>query len=299
MTFRSVQRARSSLLRVVLVALTYLTTSLAAAQCAHAATHDLTTELEGITTVRVESRAGDVAVVGHADTTTVRAVGSACASSRAYLEDIQLEVVRTESTLTLRAVTPNVMGFMVYARMDLVVDLPEGVALEIEDGSGDVDVRGVASLWLEDASGDVHASEVGKVTVLEDGSGLLSFVDVAGDLDILTDYSGEIVIERVGGSARIGRDGSGDIDVRSVEGDVRIDEDASGNVAIQDVGNDVYIGNDGTGDIRIRNVGGSVTIDRDASGDIDIVGVGGDVAVGPAGSGRVRVEEVTGTVDVP
>lgn len=283
----------------VLVMSALLTASLASAQCAHSATHDLSTELEGVTTVRVESRAGDVVVVGHTDTDTLRAVGSACASSRAYLEDIQLDVVRTDTTLTLRAVTPMLMGFLVYARLDLVVDLPSGVALEIDDGSGDVSVRGVSSLRLTDASGDVVASDLGNVTVVEDGSGAMSFVDVTGNVDILADDSGDIKVERVGGSVRIGRDGSGEIDVRSVDGDVFVDEDRSGEIEIHDVGNDVHVRDDGSGGILIRAVGGNVTIGNDASGDIDIAGVGGDVVVGPAGSGAVRVEEVSGSIEVP
>ncbi|MFO7545782.1 MAG: hypothetical protein R6W77_09825, partial [Trueperaceae bacterium] len=97
-----------------------------------------------------------------------------------------------------------------------------------------------SSLWLNDASGDVYASDLGSVTVIEDGSGALTFVDVTGNVDITADDSGDITVERVGGSVRIGRDGSGGVSVRSVDGNVLIEEDRSGEIDIQEVGNDVH-----------------------------------------------------------
>ncbi len=283
----------------VLLASAALALSTASAQCAFSATHDLNVDLEGVTTVRVEAGAGELVLLGHDDVATVRAVGSACASSRGLLEQLRIDVDRTDTTLTLRASSPSMFGLFVYARLDLMIDVPASMAVEIVDGSGDISVRHVASLRLDDASGDAYAAEVGNVSVIADGSGRLTFENVLGNLDVVRDASGDIVAREIGGSVRIGQDGSGEIDVRSVDGDVLIDDDASGGIHLEGVGNDVRIGVDGSGDIRVQTVGGSVVVERDASGDIVIAHVSGDVRVDVAGSGSVRVDDVAGQVQLP
>jgi hypothetical protein len=142
------------------------------------------------------------------------------------------------------------------ARIDLDVRLPRRLALAVDDGSGDIEIRSCdGGLRLEDGSGDARLADIkGKVRI-DDGSGSL-YLDAVG---------GDITIE----------DGSGDIELKGAGGDVEI--------------------SDGSGDIAVSQALGSVTIE-DGSGDIDIDGVEKDVVIEEAGSGGVRIRNVKGQV---
>jgi len=142
------------------------------------------------------------------------------------------------------------------ARIDLTVTVPKTMALDIDDGSGDMAV--------EDVSAAVR---------IEDGSGAIRVVRVAGNVRI-DDGSGEVVVEHVEGNLEID-DGSGEVEVSDVTGDVTID--------------------DGSGEVLVRRVGGTVTVD-DGSGGIDIEDVGKDVRLINTGSGGVKISGEKGRV---
>ncbi|MCX6557711.1 MAG: DUF4097 family beta strand repeat-containing protein [Candidatus Aminicenantes bacterium] len=142
------------------------------------------------------------------------------------------------------------------ARIDLDVRVPRGLALAIDDGSGDILIRDCdGNLELEDGSGDIHLTNIKGQVDIEDGSG-------------------EITLAKIGGALKI--------------------EDGSGDIELEDAGNDVTI-DDGSGDMRLQRVLGSVTVD-DGSGDIEIDGVEKDVTIEEAGSGGVSIHNVKGKV---
>jgi hypothetical protein len=142
------------------------------------------------------------------------------------------------------------------ARIDLDIRVPRRLALDIDDGSGDTDIRDCdGNLKLEDGSGDIHLTNIrGRVTI-DDGSGDMNLAKIGGMLEI---------------------------------------EDGSGDIALNDAGNDVDI-EDGSGQINVNRVLGSVTVD-DGSGDIVIDGVEKDVTIEEAGSGDVEILNVKGRV---
>jgi hypothetical protein len=142
------------------------------------------------------------------------------------------------------------------ARIDLDVRVPRQLALDIDDGSGDIDIRDCdGNLKLEDGSGDMH----------------------------LTNSKGQVEIN----------DGSGDMILAKISGMLQI-EDGSGDIELNDAGSDVAI-DDGSGEIRLNRILGSVTVD-DGSGDIVIDGVEKDVTIEEAGSGEVEIRNVKGKV---
>lgn len=129
--------------------------------------------------------------------------------------------------------------------VDAVVRVPRGFAVEIRDGSGELTLADVGPADIDDGSGDLSVRGVDGPLVLRDGSGT-------------------VAVEAVTGPVRIDDD-SGDLSVRAVRGSVRI-ADGSGDMTVVEVDGDVDI-SDGSGDIRVRSVGGSVRI-SDGSGDI-------------------------------
>lgn len=142
------------------------------------------------------------------------------------------------------------------ARIDLEIRLPRRLALAVEDGSGDIEIREIdGGLDLEDGSGAIHVTNINGLVKIDDGSGDMQLAGLKGGVKII--------------------DGSGDIELK----------DAGGDVAVED----------GSGKIGLYHVSGSVTID-DGSGDIIIDGVEKDLTIEEAGSGGVEIRNVKGKV---
>jgi len=143
------------------------------------------------------------------------------------------------------------------ARIDLDIRLPRRLALAVDDGSGDLEIRGCdGGLRLEDGSGDARLAEIKGRVRIDDGSGSLYLDAVGGDIEI-EDGSGDIELKGAGGNVDIA-DGSGEIAVFQALGSVTV-EDGSGDIVIDGVEKDVTITEAGSGGVRIRNVKGKVT----------------------------------------
>ena len=140
--------------------------------------------------------------------------------------------------------------------------------LEIEDGSGDIEVSAVTNnIDIDDGSGAISINRTKGAIEVEDGSGPITITDTTGDIEI-DDGSGEISLSQTNGN-KIIEDGSGDISVLSSDGDVDID--------------------DGSGDITLSDLNGSAIVD-DGSGSIYIDALGGSLNIKNAGSGKVIID---------
>ena len=208
-------------------------------------------------TVRVIAEPGDLRVEGRPGLTEVRVTGRGCASSRVDLDQIELVVQRSGDAVRVLALVPS--GTSVSAKLDLVVEVPEYMLVEIDHQEGDIDVTNVSGVGIVDDSGDILLDRIFGDVDISDDSGLIRMRDVIGDV-YLSDESGEI-------------------DVQQTDGGVYIDFDGSGNVLIRDVGTDVYIIEDGSGDITVENVIGDLTVEEDTSGRITYRNIGGRVFI--------------------
>jgi hypothetical protein len=142
------------------------------------------------------------------------------------------------------------------ARIDLDVRLPRRMALVVDDGSGDCEIRDCdGGLKLEDGSGDTRLTHIKGTVNIEDGSGDLVLSDIAGNIEI-EDGSGDIELKGAGGDVSVD-DGSGEIELYDIAGSVEID-DGSGDIVIDGVQKDVTIVEAGSGGVEIRNVRGKV-----------------------------------------
>lgn len=230
--------------------------------CNHKAERSAGLDAAGATRVEIVARAGSLKVQGRAGLQKLSASGTACAASVAQLEQVQILATRQGGTLRVEARVPEGSWGMGNASLDLTVELPDSLALKVEDSSGSLEVRGVASLDLADSSGGI---------VVE---------DVKGDLAV-QDSSGEMRLARVGGDLRVS-DSSGEIEITRVGGRVEVVEDSSGGMRIAEVAGGVVVRRDSSGEIDVRDVGGDFTVERDGSGGIRHSGVRGKVSL-PAG----------------
>ncbi|MCE9679684.1 DUF4097 domain-containing protein [Shewanella sp. AS1] len=158
--------------------------------------------------------------------------------------------------------------------IDLVVRVPAQMMLDIEDGSGFIEIKGVdADMKINDGSGSLTI-EGGRALDITDGSGAIRLTNVGGAIDL--------------------EDGSGDIEIANVAGSVKIN-DGSGGIMLEQVKGDVWI-DDGSGFMTVKAVQGMVTID-DGSGDIRVEQSKG-LKILESGSGSVSFDKIDGPVSM-
>lgn len=213
----------------------------------------------GLKKLVLESQAGDVRIVGKANHTQIDV------DARLYYQDkaqVQLSLQSQGDSAILKALTDNnCVGICTgeSPRIDLVVTVPAALALQIEDGSGNISINGMAAdIAIEDGSGAI-ALDGGASVEIEDGSGEMQISHLSGSLSI-TDGSGSIQVQQVAGAVRI-EDGSGDITVRQVGGQVRV-SDGSGSISVHQAGSFV-LDDDGSGELDLTDIQGAVELNKD------------------------------------
>ena len=233
-----------------------------AAQSDHTAPRNATLDARGARVVRVVARAGLLDVTGVEGRTDVRVLGTARAGRESELDDIELRAERRGDAVEIEAIIPERHVSWSWGdglALDLRIEVPRGVRLEIEDGSGEIEIRDVGALRVKDGSGNLEIDGVTGDVEVDDGSGGLRVRDVRGGVTI--------------------SDGSGEIDVEQITGSLTVDEDGSGEITARDVGEAVHVRRDGSGTIRVAGVGGDFIVDRDGSGGISSRGVKGAVRI--------------------
>jgi hypothetical protein len=233
---------------------TFLILGMFTASLAHAAwldyeeTRNLNLDAAGIDGVEIEAGAGSLEIRGSAD---AKAISVTAIIQVPAKEEKARKIVENDLVLTLERVGDSAVlkGYFESSgwswgdspSVQLTVEVPDRMTLEIEDGSGSIKV------W--DVSGDIK---------VEDGSGSLEMTNVGGDIDI-EDGSGSLVVDGVGGDISID-DGSGSITVKNVRGSVTVD-DGSGGINVSDVGADLIIEDDGSGSLNFARINGRVEKD--------------------------------------
>ncbi len=210
----------------------------------YTAPRSATVDARGARRLEVEGKAGGLRIRGVDGLTEVRVRGTARASRREWLEEIRLVARREGDAVIVRADIPDrdysdwTDGN--YSRaLDLVLEVPRGIAADVSDGSGEVEIRGVGALALKDGSGEIDVEDVASARI-DDGSGEIRVRDVRGDLR-LNDGSGSIDAAGVRGSVVVESDGSGGVDVRDVGGDFTIQDGRGRGVSYRDVRGQVRV----------------------------------------------------------
>ncbi len=203
---------------------------------------------------------GSLEVEGRAGASAVTATATVCASEEWMLDEMEVVLERRGSTVDLETRYPDrSWRGEGYARIDLHVEVPLGMAAEIEDGSGSATLSGLGDLSVNDGSGELYVEGIRGALDIEDGSGGLEIRDVQGDVFV--------------------EDGSGSMDIVGITGSVTVD-DGSGSMDIRDVSEDVMAYDIGSGVLRVSDVEGDFTV-RDGRHE------------------RIRYSAVGGVVDIP
>lgn len=265
--------------RLALLAL-LLPAAASAADCEFNEPRSLALDLDGVRVVRFEVNQNDLRL--GATTGTAGLTARACASDPDYFPQLVLEQRRSGDTLLVRAerrgYATGIFFKPTYAYLELNAQLPAGLEIELDVGSGDAWASGMKSIRAEVGSGDIELRDIAGLVRASVGSGDVT-VEGAGELDLRSVGSGDFEARDIRGPVRIGSVGSGDLTVAGVKGDVEVDEIGSGDLEVSRVEGSVRIGRINSGDAGISDVGGDLIVRRVHSGDISHRGVRGRVDV--------------------
>jgi len=227
---------------------------------------ELTLDLTGSDLLAVTAAAGDLEIKGVEGLDEAIISGKVCVSKEAWLEDAQVETVSGRQAKIIVDLPNNDGGWSVfgnsYAQMDLVIEVPQDMALKIKDSSGDTELSDVAAIELQDSSGDIEIENSSGPISIRDSSGDIDIEHVNGDLTVVSDSSGDIYIKDIRGTALVKKDSSGDIRMSQVTHDAIVEADSSGDIVVKDIGGDFRVVKDGSGSIRSDDVSGEIQLPR-------------------------------------
>lgn len=236
-------------------------TALAQGDCEHTRTFELQPDLAGVAIVEFDIGPHRLDLRGSADSPP-SLHADACATDPELLERLELRQQRAGDRLlvSIEYDSPGWWsGLFGDHRRDvrLSATLPEDLPVEVDLGSGEADIGGIARLELSVGSGEAVVRGIEGPVRASVGSG-------------------DIELHQVG-ALRIGSVGSGDLQARDAGGDVKVGSIGSGDVELERVAGDIEVGSIGSGDLDVHEVQGGLRVDSIGSGDVDHVGVQGSI----------------------
>jgi DUF4097 and DUF4098 domain-containing protein YvlB len=229
-----------------------------------AQTREMTLPAGDIYELRVYCGAGSLYITNAEWQNTIRVFAEIEVEDKIKLDDqefaekyIDLRLDRQGSRAILKSDLKRTFLHPADARINLTIEIPRGVDLFIDDGSGSIHIQYVAGhLDIKDDSGRITVEKVVGNVRVADGSGEIILEDIQGNVEV-KDGSGDVDVNKVGGNVRV-TDSSGKISIQYVNGNVTV-TDESGEIDINDITGNVLIRGPGTGELNIERVKGTVT----------------------------------------
>jgi len=248
-------------------------------QCKSSEARDLKLDLAGVKRVLFEVNHHDLHLKG-VPGTSGSASGRACASNPDLLKQLTLSQHKSGDQLvvTLARKSGGWSFGNTYAYLDIRAELPANLPVQLDVGSGDAEVEGVAALALDTGSGDIKGRDIKGAVSAKAGSGDVQLERI-GALKVESIGSGDFRAQQVNGAAEVGVVGSGDLDLIDVQGNVHVGTVGSGDVDVRGVKGGVTVDSIGSGDLTARDIGGDLTVKRKGSGDVNHSGVRGKISV--------------------
>ena len=235
--------------------------------------------------LKISAAPGQLRVQGREGLAEVRVQGRACADLQEQLPRIQVVAERRGDEILIKSAlrgnspalqdSPVPKSWSNHAWLDMTVDVPTSLALQVSHGAGSAELEGVGPLRISDGSGDITVRGARGNVVVKDGSGHVSVGDVTGGVEV-KDGSGDISIARVSQDVRV-HDGPGEIEIENLDAGVSI-RDSSGDITIRGVGRNVEIEVDSSGNISVSDVSGDLAVPRKCNADVRHSGVAGSVS---------------------
>ena len=234
-------------------------------ECRFEAPRDASLDMTGIHTIVIDIGHHTLHVNGSTSGAS-KIHGRACASSTDRLAELQITQHREGDRLFISTADNHNVNFFGlfgshYGYLDLQMEIPNSVAVELDVGSGDAFVSNVAQLDAGVGSGDLDVNSVRGSFAAHVGSGDIKAHDV-GETHVTSIGSGDFTANLVRGNLSIGSIGSGDADLRAVGGNVDVQSIGSGDLRVNGVARDLHVASVGSGDVDHVAVAGKVDIPR-------------------------------------
>jgi hypothetical protein len=233
-------------MRTILILAMFAASLADAAVGAYEEVRELTLDTTGVETLKIKAGAGHLDIVGVPGTSavtvtaTVHVPGRDSDKTRAKTErDTVLTLEQDNGVAELRAYfRRNFFQWGNSRTIQLEVQVPEGLHVDITDGTGSIEIQNVqGDLFVVDGTGSITMEDVGGNVKIKDGTGSITVTTVGGDISV--------------------RDGTGGIKISGVAGSVTV-KDGTGDIYIDDVEKDLIIVNEGTGRVSYSNIRGSI-----------------------------------------
>jgi uncharacterized protein YuzE len=242
---------------------------LQASDCEFERKVDQELDLAGSKELSVLAGAGELRITGIEGSDFASIKGRICASEEEWLEKSGVNtsggkwaeiIVDLPDTDNGRSWVGND-----YAYIDLELEVPADIFLNVKDSSGDIRMESVGQVEILDSSGDMDIVDASGPVLIRDSSGEIDLRDINGDVTIESDSSGDILGRGIAGAVLVKNDSSGDIEFTDVGEDFLVERDSSGDISANRVGGDFHVMRDGSGEISARSVDGEVRIPDDKS----------------------------------
>jgi hypothetical protein len=242
---------------------------LQASDCEFEAMIDQTLDLSGSEELSVLAAAGSLEITGTKGSDVATIKGRVCVSEEEWLEESGVKtsggnraeiIVNLPDTDDGGSWTGNN-----YAYLDLELEVPESIRMNVKDSSGEIKMEGVGAVTIQDSSGGIDIADATGPISIEDSSGGIELSRISGDVTIESDSSGDIYGKDIEGTVLVKRDSSGDIQFSDVGENFVVERDSSGDISATRVGGDFQVLRDGSGEIRASKVDGEVMIPADKS----------------------------------
>ncbi|EGM68089.1 DUF4097 family beta strand repeat protein [Shewanella sp. HN-41] len=213
---------------------------------------ELTLDAQDLQELVAETGAGSLEIIGVEGLTQIKLVADIYSNDDSKVI-LTLEKKANKAMLKADFEQESFNDYSPY--IELKLQVPMDLALDIDDGSGAILINGMtANIKVKDGSGELVIQGGNNVSI-DDGSGAIEVSQVTGNLAIV--------------------DGSGSIKATDIKGNINID-DGSGEIEVANVQSTVTI-NDGSGDINVVNTKG-LTILSSGSGDVTFDKIDGPVS---------------------
>jgi hypothetical protein len=214
-------------------------------------------------------------------------------------------------------VTTNAGIAEVTLRDNASITVPAGIAVEVEDLAGNLDLSDLATPFVVTrVRGNLHARRIGAISMRDtvsgnvsikeagaidgikvrgalsvESAGAITFSHVAGELDCRA-IDGEVAIEKIAGGARLTGLRAPFI-ARVIGGHLEIEDAAHAEAGV--VGGRVRASNL-SGGLQIGKIGGKLAADT-VAGEVAVGFVGGNARISHVG-GSLNLEDVGGAIDL-
>lgn len=197
--------------------------------------HQMTFPITAGQTVRIELPLGDVQVIGGFDGGRVEASvtlrGATQQQAQDHAQKWSLMVEQTENGVVVRA--PDTEP-PTAADVDLKVQIPTGVHVQVKTIRGDVSVRDTqAGVSVTNVQGDVRIENAREKVHVETAGGDLSVKGFQGEQGLVDTKRGDILLQDLQATQLTARSASGDLTLKEIATQQLVAETVRGDLAVE------------------------------------------------------------------